>query len=97
MANNLARVLPEGVHATLERSSWRPAPIFEVVQSVGNISTADIEATLNMGVGMAAVVPAQSADAAVEHVRGSGVDAWILGEVTASSEPGVTVVGSHRS
>lgn len=97
LANNLARVLPEGVHATLERSSWRPAPIFEVVQSVGNISTADIEATLNMGVGMAAVVPAECADAAVDHVRGCGVDAWVLGEVKASPESGVTVVGSHAS
>ena len=35
----------------IDRSSWRPGPVFELVQRVGDVSTDDLEATLNMGVG----------------------------------------------
>ena len=62
LANNLARVLPDGTSATLDRSSWTPQPIFTLVQQVGGVSQPDIEATLNMGVGMALVAPAESVD-----------------------------------
>src|SRR5699024_2285061 len=51
LANNLARVLPSGVSARVDRASWRPAPVFGLVQEVGSVTQADIEATLNMGVG----------------------------------------------
>ena len=49
LANNLARVLPDDLVATVDRSTWTPAPIFNLVQQVGNVSQPDIEATLNMG------------------------------------------------
>lgn len=48
LANNLARVLPDDLVATVDRSTWTPAPIFNLVQQVGNVSQPDIEATLNM-------------------------------------------------
>ena len=57
LANNLARVLPDDLVATVDRSTWTPAPIFNLVQQVGNVSQPDIEATLNMGVGMVVVMP----------------------------------------
>ena len=37
LANNLARVLPDGTSATLDRSSWTPQPIFTLVQQVGGV------------------------------------------------------------
>src|SRR5918993_1233169 len=46
-----------GLQVTIDRSTWAPAPIFGLVQQVGRISQPDLEATLNMGVGMAAVLP----------------------------------------
>ncbi len=52
-ANNLARVLPDSVTARLDRASWRPLAIFSLIQQTGQIAQPDIEATLNMGVGMA--------------------------------------------
>lgn len=97
LATNLARVLPPGVHITIDRGTWRPAPIFTLVQEVGGISVPDIEATLNMGVGMVAVVAAADADRAVAHLTASGMDAWVMGEVAASDNAGVTLAGSHRS
>ena len=99
LANNLVRVLPEGVAVTLDRGSWTPAPIFTAVQQVGNISQPDIEATLNMGVGMAALLPASSVDAARAVLSGRGIDSWVLGE--AHAVPGeaaaVTLHGTHSA
>ncbi len=97
LANNLVRVLPPGVSARLERGSWQPAPVFGLVQRVGAVSQADIEATLNMGVGMVVVLPAGSVAAATALLDARGVGSWVLGEVSAATgEPAsVEVSGSH--
>ncbi|SDS88988.1 phosphoribosylformylglycinamidine cyclo-ligase [Microlunatus soli] len=100
LANNLARVLPAGVTVTIERSSWQPPAIFGLVQQVGGIAENDIEATLNQGVGMIALLPAEQADAAVALLNGRGVSSWICGHVEAAAEPAgeqgtVELVGAH--
>ena len=53
---NLVRVLPEHVDAIVDRSTWRPQPIFELIQRKGRIDDAEMESTFNMGVGMFAIV-----------------------------------------
>ena len=97
LAANLARVLPEELHATLERGTWTPAPIFDLVRRLGDVPQPDLEATLNCGVGMVALLDPAQVDAAIELLAGFGIDAWVAGEVTASSGPGGTVelVGQH--
>ncbi len=96
-ANNLARVLPDSVTARLDRASWRPPAIFSLIQQTGQIAQPDIEATLNMGVGMAAVVAPDDADAAVRLLADRGIDAWVCGEVTerVPDAPQVVVSGTH--
>ncbi|MGJ3507774.1 phosphoribosylformylglycinamidine cyclo-ligase [Enemella sp. A6] len=97
LANNLARVLPDGIRVDIDRGSWQPDPIFSVVQEVGRVSTDDIEATLNMGVGMVALVPAEAAEEAVALLGGRGVPAWVCGTATADDGPGRAVLhGNHR-
>ena len=86
LAANLARVLPAGVTAVVDRSTWRPPAVFEVVARVGSVPTADIERTLNMGVGFVAVVSAESADASLRSIRAAGVEAWSLGEIVAEAD-----------
>ena len=87
LANNLARVIPAGRRARLERDSWTPPAIFRLVQQVGRISQADIEATLNMG--MVAILPETDVDAAVALLGSRGIDAWVLGRIEAHDGPGV--------
>ena len=89
LANNLARVIPAGRRARLERDSWNPPAIFRLVQQVGRVSQADIEATLNMGVGMVAILPETDVDAAVALLGSRGIDAWVLGRIEAHDGPGV--------
>jgi phosphoribosylformylglycinamidine cyclo-ligase len=95
LAANLARVLPESVSAVVDRASWRPAAVFDLVRDVGQISVADLEQTLNMGVGMVAVVAPGSADAAQALLTEAGTPSWICGEVTDVAGGEVTLTGRH--
>jgi phosphoribosylformylglycinamidine cyclo-ligase len=54
---NLARVLPPGLAASIDVSSWTPDPIFELIADRGKVSAEEMERTFNLGVGMVAVVP----------------------------------------
>ncbi|MGH3506577.1 MAG: phosphoribosylformylglycinamidine cyclo-ligase [Nocardioidaceae bacterium] len=95
LASNLARVLPDSVSAVVDRGSWKPAPIFDLVAEVGKVATADLEETLNMGVGMVAVVAPGSVDAGLGLLADAGVEAWICGEVTDMSGGTARLTGKH--
>jgi phosphoribosylformylglycinamidine cyclo-ligase len=98
LAANLARVMPEELTATLERGTWTPPPIFDVVRQAGRVPQPDLEATLNCGVGMVALLEPERIDAAVALLDGFGIHAWVVGEVSAApgSDGGtVSLVGQH--
>jgi phosphoribosylformylglycinamidine cyclo-ligase len=85
LAANLARVLPQGLVATVDRSTWSLPAIFNLVSQLGNVPLADLERTLNLGVGMVAVVSASAADAAVKRLNDRGLPSWIMGTVSVES------------
>lgn len=96
LAANLARVLPRGALAWLDRSTWTTPAVFEVVRQVGQVPLADLERTLNMGVGFVVVLPAAHAELAIAFVRTRGIPAWVVGQVSELSttpvQDGVEVV-----
>ncbi len=79
---NLARVLPDGLSAAIDTTTWTPAPIFQLIADRGKVAAAEMERTFNLGVGMVAVVPEASAQAALDHLRSRKTEAWVCGEVT---------------
>jgi phosphoribosylformylglycinamidine cyclo-ligase len=81
LAANLGRVLPPGLTPQLDRSTWTPPPVFELIGKLGRISPEELERTFNMGVGMVGVVAATDGDEAVRLLGDRGVAAWIIGEV----------------
>ncbi|MCW2945082.1 MAG: phosphoribosylformylglycinamidine cyclo-ligase [Actinoallomurus sp.] len=85
LAANLARSLPSACDAVLQRSSWTPPAIFSVLESYGAVPQAEMDKTFNQGVGMAAVVAAADADAALRLLTERGVPAWTLGEIVPGS------------
>jgi phosphoribosylformylglycinamidine cyclo-ligase len=89
-------VLPPGLGAVVDRATWAPQPVFGLVAEVGAVPEPELERTLNMGVGMVAVLPAADVDPALELLAGRGVPAWVAGEVR-SGEGQVTLVGAHRA
>jgi phosphoribosylformylglycinamidine cyclo-ligase len=84
LSANLDRVLPPGLHAQIDRTSWTPDPIFDLIAARGNVAPQEMERTFNLGVGMLAIVPERDADQAVEHLTGRGVPSWVCGTVLPS-------------
>ena len=98
LANNLTRVMPSHLTATIERSTWSPAPIFRLVQKVGAVSQSDIEETLNMGVGMVIALPDDQVSEALEFLAGRDLTAWQCGTVASresSDVPAVSLLGGY--
>lgn len=81
LAANLARVLPTGVGATIDRSSWRPPAIVDVLAGAADVEQPELERTLNMGVGMVAVLAPPAVDTALNLLAERGVTAWVAGEL----------------
>ncbi|MFI9238844.1 phosphoribosylformylglycinamidine cyclo-ligase [Streptomyces sp. NPDC053079] len=99
LANNLARVVPDHLHASVDRSTWAPGAVFDLVGQVGSVERHELEKTLNMGVGMIAVVPQESVDVALATFADRGVEAWVAGEVTERGDraEAVTLTGDYSS
>ena len=94
LAANLARVLPADVDAVLDRGTWTPPPVFGLLAGHGRVDAAELERVFNQGVGMAAVVSADAADAAIAVLAGRGVATWQLGTVIEGSGQ-ARLVGRH--
>jgi phosphoribosylformylglycinamidine cyclo-ligase len=100
LAANLERVLPEEVAVRIDRSTWTPQAVFKLVQDVGRVSQADLEKTLNLGVGMVAVVDPDDVGRVLSVLEEHAVHAWICGEVAMAGDAGraggsVELEGSH--
>jgi phosphoribosylformylglycinamidine cyclo-ligase len=81
LAANLARVVPRGFAATVQRAGWAVPQVFHVVRIAGDVPWRDLEATLNLGVGMVAVVAPDDSDALIRVCERAGVTAWGLGQI----------------
>ncbi|QIK75178.1 phosphoribosylformylglycinamidine cyclo-ligase [Nocardioides piscis] len=96
LAANLERVMPVELSATLDRATWSLPPVFSLVADVGGVSREDLEATLNCGVGMVALLAPEAADVAITLLARHDIPAWVAGEVREGGDGRVTLTGDHR-
>ena len=52
LVENIPRILPDGCCVEIHRGSWPGVPIFNVMQSIGNVDENEMYRTFNMGIGM---------------------------------------------
>ena len=97
LAGNLARVIPHGLRAEIDRGTWTPAPVFKMIAQRGRIDRAEMEKTFNMGVGMVAVVGPDDTDRALAILTARHLQRWVLGTVkkAGKSSTRVELVGRH--
>lgn len=76
---NLPRVLPDGLGAVIDASTFTVPDVFGVLATHGNIAVEEMWRVFNMGAGMLAVVA--DGREAVELLRRRSVDAWVCGQV----------------
>ncbi|MDQ3151122.1 MAG: phosphoribosylformylglycinamidine cyclo-ligase [Actinomycetota bacterium] len=95
LAGNLARVVPRGLAAVLDRGTWTPAAEFALIARRGRVTRDEMERTFNMGVGMVAVVDPADVDRALAVLTARHVPAWVLGEVHKACDVDVDSDGSR--
>ena len=78
---NIPRCIPDGLCAKINRASLKTPAIFNLLQKQGGVDEHDMFNTFNMGVGMSVIVPADEASAALDVLRGCGVEAYAFGEL----------------
>jgi phosphoribosylformylglycinamidine cyclo-ligase len=109
LAANLSRVVPPGLTAQVDRGTWAPLPVFELIAAHASVTRDEMERAFNMGVGMVLVVSAAGLAATFQLARERDLHPWLLGHVRTSADGdvgsappkggtgGITVItGDHR-
>ena len=81
LSENLPRVLPRGTAAIIELGSWPVLPIFEHLQTLGNVPQDEMLRTFNMGLGMLLVVPSRKFKKAQTVLERVGEKAYTVGRI----------------
>ncbi len=84
LTDNIPRVLPQGLGVRLDPGAWRVDPVWHWIQQSGRIAAAEMHRTFNCGIGMVAMLPRATADAALALLRAAGEQANVIGEVVAA-------------
>jgi phosphoribosylformylglycinamidine cyclo-ligase len=92
IAENTARVIPQGLSARYDRSTWSLPVEMDYMAAIGGVPQGDMERTWNCGIGMVAIVDPSVADLAIKSLSARGMKAWIAGDIQSSQN-----LGSHSS
>lgn len=84
--DNVPRLLPGGCKAVIHTGSWDVQPVFDFLQTKGNIPKAEMYRTFNMGIGMMALVDEDLVEDAMHQFSALGEKPYLVGEITAASE-----------
>ncbi|PEN15041.1 phosphoribosylformylglycinamidine cyclo-ligase [Longibacter salinarum] len=81
LPGNLRRIMPDGCQAVVDYDAWDRPPLFELIQSRGNVPESDMRRTFNCGIGLVGVFPESEVDAALETLKGEGEHPVVMGKV----------------
>ena len=96
ITDNTPRILPRGLAARVDVSSWTVPPFFEKLREIGNIALADYRRTFNLGIGMIVVVSKRNLGKAREILGGIDEKFFELGSVVKARGARVEYVGGER-
>ena len=87
---NVPRMLPEGMHAYIEKNSYEVPAIFTMLAKEGNIEEQMMYNTYNMGIGMIVAVSKEDVNTVLDAVKEAGETPYVVGYIKAG-EKGVTL------
>ncbi len=80
LAENLERILPDGIHIDIDSNAWEPQPVFSWLQRLGKVERDEMFRVFNMGIGMTLLVSSYYADSITRMICDSGLDARVIGQ-----------------
>ena len=87
LTDNVPRILPRGLAAEIDRTSWPRQPIFELLKSIGDVPDEDYRRTFNLGVGMVLVVAEKKIGFVSQILRKMREPFYQIGRVAKQSSP----------
>jgi phosphoribosylformylglycinamidine cyclo-ligase len=95
LLENIPRVLPKQVVATLEAGRWPVSRLFAWLKELGGLADQELYRVFNCGIGLVVIVAAEDAEAAAGLLREAGETVWLIGEIRErrGAEPQVQI---HR-
>ena len=92
ITGNVPRILPEKTRVIIDRKSWEPPSLFNVIQQAGKIDQEEMFKVFNMGVGLVIVATSEEAASIMGTIQEQGMAGWVIGEVgsCSSSDPKLT-------
>ncbi|CAB4678080.1 unannotated protein [freshwater metagenome] len=92
LADNTARVIPDGLIAKYDRTTWALPAEMKFMAEVAGVPQHDMERTWNCGIGMVAVIDPSIADLTIKSLAARGMKAWVAGSIHAQSGPGAAAL-----
>jgi phosphoribosylformylglycinamidine cyclo-ligase len=87
LTDNVPRILPAGLAAEIDRTSWPRQPIFELLKHIGDVPEEDYRRTFNLGVGMVLVVAEKKIGFVSQILRKMREPFYRIGRVSKLSSP----------
>jgi len=94
ITDNLPRVLPDGLGATINLDAWELPGIFRYLQTTGNVAQPEMLRTFNCGVGFLVIVSAAELEKTLDALRQATEDPLVIGSVTSAPDGKVSYTGS---
>ncbi|MGI9393800.1 MAG: AIR synthase-related protein, partial [Boseongicola sp.] len=91
ITENLPRVLPEGLGASVDLTSWKLPAVFDWLGKSGGLDSPEILKTFNAGIGLIIVTKADAASGLAEFLADKGERVVQIGTVTET--PGIKYDG----
>jgi phosphoribosylformylglycinamidine cyclo-ligase len=92
LADNTARVIPDGLIAKYDRTTWALPAEMKFMAEVAGVPQHDMERTWNCGIGMVAIIDPLIADLTIKSLAARGMKAWVAGSIHAQSGPGAAAL-----
>lgn len=81
ITENVPRVLPSGLTAEINSSSWEMPPLFKWLQQQGNIAPNEMYKTFNCGIGMVMIIAQENAEQVQTILRKHGETVYQIGKI----------------
>ncbi len=92
MFDNIERILPSGLAATIDVSSWPVPPVFDYLLSFANVERDERYRTFNMGIGFVAILPECEVEKAEATLQAAGETTYRIGRIHAHDGELVTLL-----
>ncbi len=83
---NVARILPQACKGVIKKESWKIPPIFEIIQTLGNVPWEEMWQTFNCGIGLVLVINSKQTQEVMEHLSALKEKPFLIGEVAPREE-----------